>query len=197
MKVVLLFGSSQTTESIMKTLLRFAFIITLAVLATSRPTKAQDAAAKEIEGAIHQFYTSLSLRDVQGLRNSVDARFIIVAAGGANAKVGVLDASRPADLLPPEGNDDWKDVQVSSITVQVSATHPSVATASFTLNQPLPDSKITAMKAALKERPEAFTEAERAAAEKRIADRAIQNMEFAMLVLDERRWKIVSISVPH
>lgn len=181
----------------MKRLSQTAFLITFVMLATATATIAQSNATQEIEETIRGFYKALSIRDAQGLQNTVDNRFVIVAAGRDNAKIGVLDANNPAAVLPPEGNNDWKDVRISSMTIQVSETHPTVATASFTLIQPLLERQIVAMKEALKQMPEAFSEAERAGAEKRITDRAIQNVEMAMLVRRNGKWKIVSISVPH
>ena len=158
---------------------------------------AQEADAKsEIVKAIRQYYRALAHRDIDALRQVLDENFIVVEAKHAAAKVHVVNVKNGSTLLPPEGNDDWNQVEVSSINVEISSSHASVAIASLTLKHPLSEERITGMQDVLKTRPEVFGEAERKTVEKRIADRAIHNSEFAMLALKGGKWKIVSMSVP-
>ncbi len=133
---------------------------------------------------------------MESLQGLLDRRFVIVEAGQANARVGVLDSSKSADLLPPEGNHDWDNIQVSSVKVEVSATHPSVAAVSFTLKQPLDASSVARLQEALDTAPGAFDESKRSEITTRIANRAVHYSEFAMLARRDGRWKIVSVSVP-
>jgi hypothetical protein len=150
----------------------------------------------EIEAVILQYFKGMANRDVESLRGVLDKKLMVVEAGHTSAKTGVVDTSKNSELLPPEGNDDWTTVKVSAIETRVSGTHRSVAVASFILTQPLDDKKIAALQAVLKDRPEALDEAQRKEVTKRIADRAIQHSELAMLARRDGKWKIVSISVP-
>ncbi|HOY59720.1 MAG TPA: hypothetical protein PK640_16500 [Verrucomicrobiota bacterium] len=182
----------------MKTL----FNIMLAILAASLlsglgiSSAQREDAAKEVEGIIRQYYKAMATRDVAGLRAALDSRFFVVESGRDNAKVHVVDTSKSSDLLPPEGNDDWQNLQISQVKVEVSSTHPSVAAASFIVTHPLDAEKITALEDALKSAPPEFEDSHRKAAAKLIADRGSNNAELAMLARRDGRWKIVTISVP-
>lgn len=152
-------------------------------------------AQQQIGNSIRQYYSGLAKRDLAELRKALDDKFVIVAAARQSARTGVLDTSKPADILPK--NDDWDHAEVTSVQAEVSTTHPTVAMASFTLKLPLTPNQITAMQDALKQQPDAFSQEEKRVVEKRIEDRAVITSQFAMLAFKERSWKIVSISLPH
>ena len=152
----------------------------------------------EIEKTLRDYLTAMSSRDVEGLRSVMDKRLAVIEAGRTNAKVGFLDTSNGKELLPPEGNHDWdKDkIRLASVKVEISATHSSVAMASFTLSFPLTDKRVADLEALLKQTPAAFGDQQRKAAQQMITDRAIHNAMFAMLALENGRWKIVCMSFP-
>ena len=152
--------------------------------------------APVVEKTIRQYYAAMAKRDVESLREVLDRKFVIVEADQVNAKVGVLDSGKSAELLPPEGNHDWDNIQISSVKIEISPTHPSVAVASFTLTRPLDASSVAHLQEALDTAPAEFDESNRKAIARRIADRAIHYSEFAMLARRDGKWKIVSISVP-
>ncbi len=168
--------------------------ILLAGLSISEAQPAESAPA--IEATIRQYYAAMAKRDMESLRGVLDKKFIVVEADRANAKVGVLDSGKSSELLPPEGNHDWDDIQISSVKIEISPTHPSVAVVSFTLTQPLDAKSVARLKEALDGAFGQFDESQRKAVAQRIADRAIHNSEFAMLARRDGKWKIVSLSVP-
>jgi len=161
--------------------------------------RAQDAdATKQIEKTLQDYLTAMSARDVDGLRTVLDKQFTAIEAADTSAKVHSVDTSNGKGLLPPKGNDDWdKDkLKLTSVKVEVSATHSSVAMASFVLTFPLSDKSVANFETALKEFPAEFDEARKKAAMKIIADRAIHNSMFAMLARQDGKWKIVCMSIP-
>ena len=182
----------------MKHVTNFIFIVAIACnLAGPGAGRAQAAdASKEIESTLRQYYASMKTRDVEGLRSQLASRFIAIEAGRDKAKTQTVDANNPKELLPPEGNKDWLGIELSSVATTVSSTHPTVATASFTLIMPLSEKRVAGMQAALKARPEGFNEVQRAAISKMIADRAIKSEMFAMLAQQDGRWKIACLSFP-
>jgi hypothetical protein len=182
-------------KTLFKTMLALLATILLAGLHVSY-ARSEDA-AREVESVIRQYYKAMSARDLESLREVLDSRFIAVEAGSEDAKVHVVDTSKISDLLPPEGHPDWQNLQISQVKVEVSGTHPSVATASFIVTQPFDAKKIAALENALKSAPPEFDDLHRKAAAKLIADRAINNAELAMLARRDGKWKIVTISVPY
>jgi hypothetical protein len=183
----------------MKTLCKAKLITLVIVIAGLNVGRAQEAdATKEIKKTIRDYFAAMSARDVQGLRAVLDKRFVAVEAADKNAEVHFVDTGNAKELLPPEGNDDWdKDkIRLSSVKAEVSATHPSVAMASFTLTFPLDDQRVAGLEAALKQLPADFDESQRKAAARIIADRAVTNAMFAMLARQHGKWKIVCMSLP-
>jgi len=178
----------------MKTLLAIAIIT--AGLNIAWPQEL--AATKEIERTLRDYLSSMSTRDVQGLRAVLDKRFVAVEAGREKAGTQVVDTGNPKEMLPPEGNDDWQPnrMKLSSVKAEISATHPSVAMASFILTQPLSEKRIADFQTALKDQPDRFDEVERKALAKLIADHAVKNAMFAMLARADGKWKIVAMSFP-
>jgi len=155
-------------------------------------------ARKEIETTLSDYLTAMSARDVKGLQAVLDKRFVAVEAADENAKIHVVDTAKGAELLPPEGNDDWEKgrIKLSTIEVKISDTHPSVAMASFTLTLPLSDERVADLSTVLRQAPAEFDEARRKAVAKIISDRAIHNSMFAMLARQDGRWKIAAMSFP-
>ena len=155
-----------------------------------------DGNAPAVERTIRQYYAAMANRDVQKLGAVLDKKFMIVEADRTDARVALLDSGKSSDLLPPQGNHDWDDLQVSSVKIEISSTHPSVAVASFTLIRPLSAKSVAGLQAALDAAPAEFDASQRKALAQRIADRAIHFSEFAMLARRDGRWKIVTLSVP-
>jgi len=182
----------------MKSLSIIPFVIATAFnLAGPGAGRAQPGdASKEIEASLHQYYASMKTRDIEGLRSALASRFIVIEAGRDKAKTQTVDVNNPKELLPPEGNKDWQGIELSTVRASVSSTHPTVATASFTLIMPLDEKRVAGMQSALKARPEAFNDVRRAAISRMIADRAIKSEMFAMLARQDGGWKIVCLSFP-
>ena len=156
----------------------------------------ESAAAKDIESTIRQYFTSMSKRDVEGLRAVLDTRFVAIEAGNPNAKVHVSDTAKAKEMLPPQGNDDWDNVRLSDVKAKTSTTHPSVAIASFTLSFPLDAKTITQYEALLKSNQPKLDDAQRKILTQLIKDRAIDNSMFAMLAQQRGKWKIICMSFP-
>ena len=139
----------------------------------------EGAAARQIEDTLRQFYSSLSDRDVEGLRTVLDTHFVALEAANRNARLEVVNTDDATKLLPPKGNDDFKNASLSSVKVEVSATHPSVATASYTLSLPLGARQIAQFKSLLKNPPAEMTQLQKQLFAKMIEDRAVHNSMLA------------------
>jgi hypothetical protein len=189
-------GSTASLTNDMKTIpCTLMFALLLAVPFAAGAEAVGSGAPDQIAKTIRQYFKGLAHRDLNTLREALNERFVIVAAARQNARVGILDTSKPVDILPR--NDDWDHVEVTSVHAQISSTHPTVAMAAFTLKLPFRPDQIAAMEDALNQRPDAFTDEEKKMVEKRIAERAVSSSLFAMLALTQGNWKIVSVSLPH
>jgi hypothetical protein len=155
-------------------------------------------ATKEIETTIRRYFTAMSARDAEGLRRILDKRFVVVEAWQDKARTQLVDTDDVRQILPPEGNRDWdKDkVRITSIRVEVSDTHPSVATASILVTRPLDDKTVAGMEEMLKVNAARLDETKRKALTKWIAARAIDQSMLAMLARHESGWLLVSMSFP-
>ena len=182
----------------MKTLLKITTTISACLLmAGSISGYAQDAnATNAITKALHQYYRAMAARDVQALQGVLDSTFIVVEAGGERSTTHVINATDTAKLLPPEGNDDWQNLQVTDVKVNVSSTHPSVATVSYTVFHPLSPSQVKALEEVLNAPASPLAESQRKEVSKRLTDKGSRESECAMLALRDSRWRIVTISVP-
>jgi hypothetical protein len=120
----------------MKNHLKFTLVLCVwMLLGGSITAPAQNVSGTdEVKQTIRQFFKAMATRDLDHLRDVVDVTFTVVKAGRETAKTYVLEASKGAELLPR--NDDWENIQISSMKIQVSSTNPSVAVASFALVQP-------------------------------------------------------------
>lgn len=156
-----------------------------------------DSMDEEVQEAIEQYFASTSKRDLGGVQAVLSERVMAIEAGKQYSKAQVLDASKPSEILPPEGNDDWDNISIKSLEVQRSATHPSVAMVSFTLSIPLSDESVAQRKTFLKESPVELDASQRAELREQVKNRAIHNAMFAMLTRQAGKWKIASITVPN
>jgi hypothetical protein len=122
----------------------------------------------------------------------------VVEAWQDKARTHVVDSADARQILPPEGNHDWdKDkLKIASIRVEVSETHPSVATASILVKRPLDDKTIAGMQEMLRMNAARLAETKRKALTKWIAARAIDQSMLAMLARQESNWRIVCMSFP-
>jgi hypothetical protein len=153
-------------------------------------------ATKEIRNTIRQYYLAMAVRDVDALQDVLDKKFIVVEAGRENAKAHVISAEDPANLLPPEGNDDWHNLQVTDLKVSLSRTHPTVATVAYDVMHPLDAEATKALEDVLKASSSPLDQAQRQEIHKRLGEGGSKESECAMLVLRDGKWRIVSISVP-
>lgn len=155
-------------------------------------------ATKEIEITIQRYFAAMSARDVEGLRATLDKRFVVVEARQDKARTQVVDSGDARQILPPEGNHDWdKDkFKIASIRVELSDTHPSVATASILVMRPQDDRTVVGMQEMLRVNAAGLDEAKRKTLTKWIAARAIDQSMLAMLALQEGNWRIVCMSFP-
>jgi hypothetical protein len=155
-------------------------------------------ATKEIELTIQRYFDAMSARDVEGLRATLDKRFVVVEARQDKARTQVVDSGDARQILPPEGNHDWdKDkLKIASIRVEVSDTHPSVAMASILVERPLDDRAVAGMQETLRVNAAGLDEAKRKALTKWITARAIDQSMLAMLARQESNWRLVCLSFP-
>jgi len=154
-------------------------------------------ADKEIAGAIGQFFASLSKRDVHRLQAVLYApEFVGIEAGGQKAQAHVIQTDKPEEVLPPEANDDWDHVIVSDVKVRRSATHASVAMASFTVGLPLEAEVVASYREMLEDRSLQLREAQREALRTMIDEGAANAEMFAMFARQDGTWRIVCISLP-
>ena len=182
----------------MKTQLRITTVLGVCMLiAGSIAGYAQDKnATKEIRNTIRQYYHAMAIRDVDALQDVLDKAFIVVEAGRENAKAHVVNSDAPSNLLPPEGNDDWHNLQVTDLKVSLSRTHPTVATVAYAVLHPLDADDTKALEDVLKSSSSPLDQARRQEIHKRLGEGGSKESECAMLVLRDGRWRIVSISVP-
>jgi hypothetical protein len=151
---------------------------------------------KEIESSIRQFFASLSKRDVKGMQNVLDVSLVGIEAAGTDAGIHVLDATKPEDIFPPQGNHKLDKVRLSDAKVQVSSTHPSVATISFTLLIPIDAEKVARLEDLLKDSGTKLSDSRREQFAKIIKERAVSNSMFAMLAHRNGAWRIICMSLP-
>jgi hypothetical protein len=182
----------------MKVLLKITTAVSASLLmAGSMSGYAQNAnATNAIAKALHQYYGAMAARDMQALQGVLDSTFIVVEAGDEHSKTHVVNATDTAKLLPPEGNDDWQNLQVTDLKVNVSSTHPSVATVSYAVYHPLSPNQVKALEEVLKAPASALDESQRHEVSRRLTDKGSKESECAMLALRDGRWRIVTISVP-
>ena len=168
------------------------------LLCFSAPETPPPDTAREVEGTLRRYFEAMGTRDVPALRSVLDQRFVAIEADREKARTEVVDTSDPKALLPPEGNDDWdaSTLRLSNFRVEVSATHPSVATASFTLSFLLDDERVAQLRKTLDEHAAGLGETEKAALTRMAADRAVANAMFALLAKRDGRWRIVCLSFP-
>jgi hypothetical protein len=93
-----------------------------------------------------------------------------------------------------EGN--WHNLQVTDLKVSMSRTHPTVAAVVYAGLHPLDPENTNAHEDVLRASPSPLDQAQRQAIHKRLGDGGGKEVECAMLVLHDGRWRIVSISVP-
>jgi len=155
-------------------------------------------APQDVENTLRRFLAAMSSRDTAELRLVLHSQVSIIKAGRSDAKIGAVNVRNGAELLPPVGNRDWdtNKIKLSAVKVEISATHPSVAMVSFSLDFQLGDKEVDGLRTALKNSPAEFSEQQAKEIRKRIADRAVKNAAFAMFGKQAGEWKIVSISLP-
>ena len=157
----------------------------------------QDSALnRKIGQAVRRYFEATADRDLDGLQGVLGGRVMAIEAGTANSTAQILDTTNSKEILPPPQNDDWENIQILDLKAERSATHPSVAMASFTLAFPLDDEAVMLREQILAEDSLELDESERAKFATQIKLRAIRNSMFAMLSLQNGQWKIVSITVP-
>lgn len=157
-------------------------------------TRAADP-AEEVEKALREFYSALEARNVERLQSVLQPSLMTIEANQQNAITQVLDTSDAKKLLPPPGNDDWNNVKLSDIKVDISATQSVLATAAFTLELQLSEKDRASLRAALKEnRP--ITADQRKAIEKAAAGGAWKLAMFATLAQTDGVWKIACLTFP-
>ncbi len=158
---------------------------------------AQEAnATNAIAKALDQYYRAMAARDVKALQGVLDATFIVVEAASDRSKTHVINATNTTQLLPPEGNDDWQNLQLTDLRVNLSSTHPSVATVSYTVLHSLSPTQVKELGEVLKAPASPLDESQRREISKRLTDKGLRESERAMLALRDGKWRIVAFSVP-
>jgi hypothetical protein len=181
----------------MRTRLNMTALSAWLLIGCSLSGYAQEAnATNAITKVLQEYYRAMAARDVQALQGVLNATFIVVEAGSERSKTHVIKATDTTQLLPPEGNDDWQNLQLTDLRVNVSSTHPSVATVSYTVVHALSPTQVKELGEVLKAPTSPLDEAQRRALARRLTDGGIRESECAMLALREGRWRIVAFSVP-
>lgn len=150
----------------------------------------------QVENALRTYYQAMTKRDAQTLRTVLDPAVVMIEAGPAAAKLHRVDLANEKELLPPDGNDDWDDIQIKDVKVAIAPPLLSVAQATLTLATPATDKQVAQWETLLKESGERLSLAERDTIKTRIAERAISFEIFATLAKREGDWRIVCLSVP-
>lgn len=142
-----------------------------------------------LEKTIRDFFTAMSAGDAVALNRVLAEKVAIIGAGRARAQVGFTDATDANELLPPDGK--LGKIEVSSVKLDVSPTHRSVAVASFTLNIRFTKQQLADAEGELKQNPS------NAELRKWIAEGGMKASMFAMLAGNhDGTWKIVCVSLP-
>lgn len=156
----------------------------------------ENAATKKIESSVRQFFTSMSTRDFKSLQAVLDTQLVGIEATGQNAGIHWLDTTDDEEMFPPKGNDDWDDVGVADMKIELSTTHPSVAVASFTLTFPLDAGQAATLRDAVEKKTIELSDAQKKVFDKMIKDQVVRNSMFAMLARRNGKWKIICMSLP-
>ena len=107
-------------------------------------------ASKEIETTIRQYFTSMSKRDAVNMRAVLATKFVAIEAANPDANIEVIDIFSDKKILPPQGNNDWNNIEISDAKAKLSATNASIAIASFDLVFPQDERKIAQYKNIIK-----------------------------------------------
>jgi hypothetical protein len=152
-------------------------------------------AATQVSKTLKQFVTCMAERDGTKLATTFDVNLQIVEAG-SNAQVHLFEAGTLKQLLPPEGNDDWKSARIEQLEVQVSTTNPSIAIASYRLVFPIDETQIKKLESLLNDSSQQLPANQRSELARLVKDKSTSNEMFAMLCRKQGGWRIVSMTVP-
>lgn len=159
------------------------------------PAAAQDPNIQEIRQVLQRYFDSIARRDSEGIKKVVTTTLMGIEAG-RQVKVHILDSERPDKLLPPPGNDDFKNVRISEFSVQVSSTHPSVAMASFVLVLPLTAKQVAQYQQMLNKAGPEFDMKMKELLAKMIRDKAYSASMFALMAKQRDKWRVACMTVP-
>lgn len=159
-------------------------------------TSATDRDSKEIESTIKEFFGGIKTRDIERVRNSLHENAIILEDSHPNAgRIDVVHTMDESKLLPPNGNDDWEKIELSSFEIQ-HTSKSSVATMTFVLKTPLTEKEVTSLQIVLKSPPSPLTDEEKKKWERIIKSKMMETTLHAMLAKKKGSWKIVCLSMP-
>lgn len=170
--------------------------VSLPLVCTGQTHRENPSAAAEIEATLKQYFSAMSQRDAPKLQQVLEPKVIFVESGREKAKTGFVDTSNPKELLPPAGNDDWNNVSIKDVRIQISASHPSVAMASYKLILSINSEMLAMYEALLKAPPAQLTDDQKSEIAGLIKNKESRLDEFAMLARRDGHWRIVSMSVP-
>ncbi len=156
---------------------------------------AESPGSTEVVRVLREFYQAMGARNLDVLAEVLDTTFTVVEASQTTAKVHVINTGDKGKLLPPVGNDDWEGLKVSNVEINISSTHPSVATASFNVFHPISADHLKALKDAMSIPATAADAPRRRDAAKLIENKGRTESECAMLARRNGKWRIISISV--
>jgi hypothetical protein len=146
-------------------LVTIALMLSVCLFSVSAAESKDD--EKAISKVLESFPKLVANRDRDGMKNILHPGMIVVGAGSGDAEVVPLANLTADQLLPPEGNDEWKNTTFTEVNVQISKTMPSIAIASFVLRMKRSD-------------------------QEPVMDKAM----FAMLAKNHGEWRIVSMTMP-
>ncbi len=156
----------------------------------------QQSSTAAIELVLRRYFQALANRNLAAVRESLGSRVMITEAGEDSSKSSVLSTSKDQHLLPPEGNDDWQHVNLGSLEIRISKTHPSVASAQFTIECPLHSDVVAQRVAALRDTGLNLDVSDRKRIRSEIRAKAKRSEMFATLALEQGAWRITSLTLP-
>lgn len=173
-----------------------SFLLALSFVRQAGPAVNQTTEEHAIRMVVEQYFHAMKNRDVEELRNVMGLSVSVLEAGRPTARVEVVNAGNAAYLLPPEENDEWEDVTLASLKIQISRTHPSVASVTFGLFRKLSQADQEVIEDLVTTDGANLSDEEWMRTKVLLDTRGIRTEMFALLAREEGRWKLSAVTVP-
>ena len=144
--------------------------------------------------SVKQYFEAMSARDAAAIREVVDPQFLAIEDGSSPPRVHLIDSAAESQLLPK--NDDWEQVAVDEIDVQLGPSSSRVATVQFSLAVPLGATELAGLKKFSREHAFRLPAEQQALLAQLLRERQQVYRLHAMLVQRDNQWRIVCLSLP-